>query len=374
MLLRAALRSGDSARAAWNEWRRRVLFDDADEASQSLLPLIYWNLSRFGVDDPNLGRMKGHVRRTLYVNHMLFTAAGRTLDSLHEAGIETLVLKGAPLAIMHYGSPGLRPMADVDVLVPTHRAIASIEVLREQGWHSLDHDRPESTIDLYHSENFGRPDGVKIDLHWNALSQPFRDDELWAGSVDMEVGGVPTRAPCATDQLLLAITHGLLHDQFPGSLRWITDSAVLLGSADTDIDWDRVVDAARRREVTVAMGAGLAYLRELLDTVPESVIDKLARSRARRLERAAFYARTDSPGLRRRLTLIADRHARLRRLDTPFPRPDFLIYTARSLGHPTRRRLLAVGVRTVAHHASQRLRLRRRVDRGDLDPPGGRVI
>lgn len=356
LLLRAALWSGDAAQAAWEEWRSRIRFDDADLPSQGLFPLVYWNLSRLGIDDPDLGRMKGHLRRALYLNNILFAAAGGTLEALHDAGMKTLVLKGAPLAILRYRSSGLRPMADVDVLVPSDRVLEAIRVLRELGWYPIDHPDPERRLDLVSAENFSRADGAAIDLHWNALAQPFKDDDLWAAAVELEIAGVPTRAPCSTDQLLIAIVHGLLHDQFGGSLRWIPDSAVLLSSSHVEIDWERLVDAARRREVTIAVTAGLAYLQELLGAVPEDVISELASSRARRLERAAFHAQTASPGLRKKLTLMADRHARLRRLETPFPRPDFLMYAARSFGHPTRRRLLAVGVRVAARHAAQRLR------------------
>ena len=137
----------------------------------------------------------------------LMKDSAASFEALHEAGIETLLLKGAPLAILRYGSPGLRPMADVDILVPTDRALAAIRLLRELGWDSIDHPDPERRIELRHSEGFRRrSDGALIDLHWNALMQPFRDDDLWSAAIDVEIGGVPTRAPCATDQLLLVTT------------------------------------------------------------------------------------------------------------------------------------------------------------------------
>lgn len=357
--MRAALLDDVRAREAWEQWRDRVNLDDVDYPSHGLLPLVYRNLSQLGVHDPDLGRMKGCLRRTLYVNHLLFAAAGNELTALHAAGIETLLLKGAPLAILHYGSPGLRPMADVDILVPTSRALAAIRLLRERGWKPVDTGtgRPEDVIGLRHSEGFQRSDGAMIDLHWNALLQPFRDDDLWACAVDVELGGVPTRAPCPTDQLLLVVVHSLLHGESDGSLRWVADSTMLLRSAGPNIDWDRLVDAARRRAVTLPMTSGLAYLRTFNCAVPEGVISELARSPARRLERAAFHAIADDPSRWRTVKLIADRHTRLRRLDTPFQNtPGFVTYLVRSLGYPTRRRLIAVTVRTTARRSSELLR------------------
>ena len=95
------------------------------------------------------------------------------------------------------------------------------EVLADGGYLeiTIDHPDPERRIELRHSEGFRRrSDGALIDLHWNALMQPFRDDDLWSAAIDVEIGGVPTRAPCATDQLLLVIAHSLLHEEFGGSL------------------------------------------------------------------------------------------------------------------------------------------------------------
>jgi len=58
------------------------------------------------------------------------------LVSFHRAGIQTILLKGAALILLHYKDPGLRPMVDFDILVPAGKAAAAIKVLTELGWTS----------------------------------------------------------------------------------------------------------------------------------------------------------------------------------------------------------------------------------------------
>lgn len=357
LLLRAALHEGPDAIAAWEAWRQRMTLDDSDYPSHRLLPLVYRNLAALGYEDPDLGRMRGYLRRTLYANHVLFAAAAGEIAALNAVGIDTLVLKGAPLALLHYDSVGLRPMADVDVLVPNDRALDAIAHLRGRGWSPVETERPEERLLLRHSVGFRNADGGSIDLHWHAVLQPARDDELWASAVTFELAGVSTRTPCATDSLLLVIVHALMHWGALGGIRWVPDAVTLLRSPREAIDWDRLVAEARRRRVTVAARAGLAYLDGLVGSVPEGVLPALAASRATPLERLAFRAAGVAGSQAAHAVLLADRHARLRRLRTPYGRtPDLLDYLARSLGHPRRRTVLLVTARELVRHARPRTR------------------
>ena len=72
LLLRAACGSGPSARDAWVEWQESTEFDLIDGASQQLVPLLYQNLLREGLDGADLGRCKGLYRRAWYTNQILF--------------------------------------------------------------------------------------------------------------------------------------------------------------------------------------------------------------------------------------------------------------------------------------------------------------
>ena len=286
-MLHAALDEPRAAAAAWKSWRAAAELDDVDHGSTRLLPLVYRNLGPDAFDAEVAGRLKGLYRHAWGQNQLLFRRAAEAIRALEAAGIETLVTKGVSLALLAYGDVGARPMDDADVLVPLDRTREAIEVLVAAGWRA-GHDDPLAWTQVHHSLGFAGPAGGDVDLHWFSLWQPARDDELWRASVPMEVGGVTTRAPCPADQLLLACVHGTPWSPLP-PFRWIADAVVTVRAAGEGLDWDRVGEEAERRELTVATGAALAYLRDEFDlTVPRRLSDHLAAAPASRHERAAF--------------------------------------------------------------------------------------
>jgi hypothetical protein len=320
LLLEAALLDGDAARAAWQRWRSLADLDALDAGAQRLLPLLYRRLVALGVDDPELGRLKGVYRRSWYENQRLFHRAGAALTVLHGAGIETLVLKGAALSVGHYRDLGARPMEDADVLVPVERAAEAIAVLRDAGW-TPESPRPERLIGVRHAEPLSDPDGVSIDLHWHALSQPGGDDALWAASVPARVGGADTRALGAADQLLHVCLHGAAWEaparsfaQAVSHVRWVADATTVIRS-EAVLDWDRLLAAARARRLTATLASMLSYLREgFAPQVPEELVAALAATPTSRFERFAQTAAMRRPSPLRTLVIEADRYRRLRDL------------------------------------------------------------
>jgi Uncharacterised nucleotidyltransferase len=328
LVLHAALDDPIEGRQIWQRWRAAVEFDDVDHGSTRLLPLVYRNLGPDSFDAEVAGRLKGLYRRAWSHNQLLFKRAAEAIEALAAAGIETIVLKGASLAVLSYGDVGVRPMDDVDLLVPFARAGDAIESLRAAGW-SPERDDPVAWTKVHHSLGFTGPDGGQVDLHWFALWQPARDEELWRTSTSLDLAGAATRAPSAADQLLLACVHGTPWSPLP-PFRWIADATVVVRSAGESLDWDRLVFEAERRRLTVASAAALAYLREEFGVaVPEATLARLRHASASRHERAAFEAacRPDSP--LRTLRMAWDRYRRLRDLDTGAPQPGGFVSFAR---------------------------------------------
>lgn len=320
LVLHAALDPAPDARRAWQRWRRAVEFDDVDHGSTRLLPLVYRNLGPDSFDAEVAGRLKGLYRRSWSHNQLIFRRAAGVIALLQSAGIETLVLKGASLAALSYGDVGVRPMDDVDVLVPIDRTEGAIVALSAAAW-SADHEDPLAWTRVHHSLGFASGDGGNVDLHWFSLWQPATDVPLWRASVPFELAGMATRAPCAADQLLLACVHGTPWSPLP-PFRWIADAVTVIRSAGAELEWERLVEEAARRRLTVATAAALAYLREEFGAaVPDSALAGLRAEPASRHERAAFRAacRPDSP--LRTLRMAWDRYRRLRDLDTGAPRP-----------------------------------------------------
>ena len=290
LLLRAALLPGPVAVAAWNEVRPKVDLDRIDPVSQRLLPLLYRNLCRLHVDDPWLPRLKGIYRYAWSRNQMLFHHARALLGALAQNEIPTLVLKGAAVVLSHYGSdPGLRPMHDFDILVPTARAEQARDVLQGAGWSPVYAITP-SFLRIKHAGLFQDRDGRHCDLHWHVFEeccQPGDDDELWEAAVQVDFYGTPTRVLSVSDQLLHVCAHGAKWTWEP-PIRWIADATLILQTGG--IDWRRLTAQAVKRHFIMRMRETLGFLRARMSAaVPDSVLEALSAQPTTRLER--FEAR-----------------------------------------------------------------------------------
>src|SRR3989304_3614207 len=131
LLLRSALLRGESARRAWQELRPSLDLDRLPAALASLLPLVYRNAAVLDRDDPETPRLKGLYRRTWYANEALFHRLASVLRLFAQAGIDTLVLRDAPLVVRYYKDSGLRPVAAVELLVHTGQATAAVALLED---------------------------------------------------------------------------------------------------------------------------------------------------------------------------------------------------------------------------------------------------
>lgn len=134
LLLVAATGGADRALAAWRDWRARVDFERLPDETVRLVPLLYRSLSRLGVAAPELARYASVYRHSWARNRLAFQAGARVIERLADAGIETIVLKGAAASVLYYRDDGVRAMEDVDVLVPRARLAATFEVLARAGW------------------------------------------------------------------------------------------------------------------------------------------------------------------------------------------------------------------------------------------------
>ncbi len=328
LVLKAALSPPEQGRIAWARWRAAVDFDEIDGGSMRLLPLVYRNLGAETFDPEAGAMMKRTYRSSWSHNQMLFKRAAGALGALGETGIETMVLKGASLSLLAYGGPGVRPMDDVDVLVPIERRADAIDVLRAAGWRPEKAD-PEAWAEVHHSMGIAGPGGGNLDLHWFSLWQPARDEPLWRAAVPLELSGVRTLAPCPADQLLLVCVHGTPWSPLP-PFRWIADAAAVIRSAGEELDWDRLTSEAERRQLTISAAAALGYLREEFHlAVPSAVLDRLRVAPASRHERTAFHAACGPDSPQRTLRMAWDRYRRLRDLDTGAPRPSGFVPFAR---------------------------------------------
>lgn len=298
LLLRASLLEGQEARAAWQEWRQTNIdqledpsswnLDKLDDGSCRLVPLLFMNIKNIQPVQSSLhDKFKAGYIRTFCRNESLFYKTTNALLALENAGIKTLLLKGAALALLYYKDSALRPMADIDVLVPTSKASEAIEVLTNLGW--------QPGFKAPHSQAFWSTEyGVELDLHWHALielSGPNSDDELWSGAVKADFNGLNVLALNPTDTLFHVCAHGMKWEGTP-TFRWVADAYMVLKSGDT-IDWTRLVQTAREHRLTLPLRDALIYLKELLTApIPADVLVQLQNAPVSMSEKLYHSSRT----------------------------------------------------------------------------------
>ena len=284
-----ALFDDDRAAQAWERLRPELDLDRVDWDQHRLLPLVERGLRRSGVHDPDLPRLKGIHRQTWSRNQLLLNRTAPAIGALTEAGIPTMVLKGGALGLRYYDDLGLRPMADLDVLVPFDQAVAATDVLIGLGYqtqpltrtHQLDHHgRPAAQAGA--ADPGGEARGGEIDLHWQlnmALGRPGPPDrwcdDFWDAAADLEVAGHATKMPGPADLLLHVCVHGAGWSS-GARLRWVPDAATVVARAGAALDWDRLVDQAVDRRVVLATRETLGYLAETFEVaVPGDVLRRL---------------------------------------------------------------------------------------------------
>jgi Uncharacterised nucleotidyltransferase len=318
LLLRAALLPAPQANEAWLAWRKEVdLEGRIDDGSFRLLPLVCRNLERQGATSPDLPRLRGIYRQTWLRNTVVVHKVAAVLREFESTGIQTTLLKGAPLALLTYGELGARPMSDVDILVHRHDARPALALLLATGWTCRTHPdgRFDRVLGTFHAIGFTRQD-AGLDLHWHAMEEAnFRGADLpfWAAARDMTFEGVATHALCPADMLLHVCAHGSRWDPVP-PIRWVADAYVILQRDGAGIDWQRLVEQTERLHLSLAVHAALNYLRDRFAAdVPELVIEQLARARTSRIERWDFHAQGAPPTMLWQVARYTTRYARLSR-------------------------------------------------------------
>jgi hypothetical protein len=249
------------------------------------------------------------LRRAYYTtsaqNAILYDELGRVLARLEQAGIEVIVLKGADLAQTLYGDIGLRPMADVDLLVPQARFQEALSIAEGMGYENSDSEAKSEMQEVvnYHVHLVGGVSRlVNLELHWNLVtsteswyaipvewfwehSEPFMRTK--AGKLSVEAN------------LLYLVAHAVLqHGVRQSLLIWLYDIHALVMKHSEAIRWKWLKEEALGLGWAPALVRGLRECRKLFGTpVPEEVLNTLPGEADRRVARLVDF-KADFPGAR----------------------------------------------------------------------------
>lgn len=324
--------------------------------------------------------------KTWALNQRRLAHANQIAEQLSLAGIPLLLVKGLPLALFAYGHLGLRPMGDLDLVVPDARARESLAVLAAAGWTALPtplkgSDDPgtqrrhpwilenrhlDSFSELYfrvrNGHGFRHPDGTDADLHWHVFHEqcePGIDDALWNRAPALQQWNRSSNSVVSPhllmldpiDHLLLILAHASRWDAM-APIRWVADAVLLLRAVE-HVDWNRFVSLAQERRLAASVGALLVYLHNelALDVGAETLAALTTPARSPTTRRLASRSRPDLRGGGEELVYLWRRWRRLRHDDRLHGKaPGWMGFLCHILGIPSRREL----VRYAIHEAQRR--------------------
>lgn len=266
--------------------------------AHGLGPILHWTLRQAGYS-PQVSPAWEPLVRARHQAAMDWALKERALlevdAALRDAGILALWLKGAILAQTVYPEPSLRPMSDLDVLVPYEQREAALQVARALGYdfYTLAGITSRSTGDpltlrttVHHYHLHGSTANcVVLELHFRLLGH---DDLLsleqleWFLSqqhtVTLDNGATfGTFTPEA--HLLYLAAHAVLQhgEANPYLLRYFDFHQLL---TRTPVDWDVVLDQAVALEWTFVLERALRHAVETFATpVPAHVFAALVERR-----------------------------------------------------------------------------------------------
>ncbi len=227
-------------------------WDDLAQQAEAhgMAPLLLRQLSAAAIDLPNdfLRRLRLLALRHRQTNTLLTKALGNILSLLEAEGFKVLVLKGAALCHTLYPEPGLRPMRDIDLLLPWDQALAAHALLQRHGF--KDRGDPTSELHLHLAALYKDMYGIQVclELHRNLypISPPHPVkvdfDSLYRNAESFTANGITVYTLGAEDMLWHLYQHGfhapLTYDPFK-----LVSAADIIGFVEArleTIDWDQI--------------------------------------------------------------------------------------------------------------------------------------
>jgi hypothetical protein len=166
-------------------------------------------------------------------NEKLLKIYTEVTDRLRQAGIPSVALKGMALANTVYPDKALRPMGDIDLLVPAGKGTTAIQIIKEMGGNqsfeprSALHEQTASHMRAMHYN------GVLIEVHQrlfalgNRYNLPQNDlDKIVAAAQPSVSGVVALPDDCFAYHLAAHAHYGYIQDGV--RLGWLLDMALLI--------------------------------------------------------------------------------------------------------------------------------------------------
>jgi len=262
-----------------DRYRQRVL-DVAAEHRVLGLTLTSLTEALEGRDDPSAGGLGDLLRKVRRRSALFDLRRERVTVLLEQAGVAAVVLKGGATSVLYFDAPHERDLEDLDLLVSENDVDRAVDTLRAAGY---DPPYTAGQIETFRRHHFHipmrHPDRHEVEVHWG-LSRPTSTFRLDAGEVvraareHARPGRPPLRHPSPEHTILHDVLQNL-QESFCRLARFVEIDRIV--ARVPDLDWDRVIRAARDGGLANPTVVSLRIAGELLGTaVPPEVFRALA--------------------------------------------------------------------------------------------------
>ncbi len=292
----------------------------------SVAPLLHYHLRHFdglGLIPPEAQRRLLQLsHRAGYQNRHFSQALRELLEVFAEASIPVIVLKGLSLVELIYGNLGLRPLIDINLLIPREKLDKARNILLRTGY--VDKGRRpnhnfylwlNSQIILVKPRDFAVHLLLQLDVvNWpriHAIDLP----RLWRNAQPAKISGYDALIPSPTDLILyLCIQpdkHGYLNvpavnvedpagfvfkEWTDNRLIRFTDIYEVIKHYGGTINWEVLIERARASGIEGSVYTSFHWVTKLLGPAIEPwVLDALRPPTPRRLRRWLFEALDQEP-------------------------------------------------------------------------------
>ncbi|MBP8233922.1 MAG: nucleotidyltransferase family protein [Rhizorhabdus sp.] len=201
-----------------------------------------------------------------------------------EVGIVFAALKGAYLGRAAYPRPELRPLRDIDILVPRNSAVEAWRLLEAKGYGQIELSQgsPESALDFLHQMPPARSPatGMAVEVHFRLFHdrergdgyEPSEDPAFWERLVRLGEPGRAIAYPSPTDTLLHLIEHAAYGHGFDNGPLLLSDIAWLVrsGAIDWTLFWSLADRAHCRHGALLSFALTRRYWPSVVVPEPES--------------------------------------------------------------------------------------------------------
>ncbi len=261
------------------DWERLL----ALASRHGVMPLLYRSIGRVNrqaVPQEWMARLRAMYMQNAARNIRMTMELLRILDTLKEAGIKAVPLKGPVLAQTVYGDVALRQFSDLDILVAPDNLENALNVLEANRYRCIEDlsikEKSAFLRMMHHYHLSSERTGITIELHWKSSPTVY--------GLQLDVTSILNRARQESilgkeilniseeDQLALLCLHGVKHTW--QKLSWICDVAAFITKDKRNLSQAFETALHTKNEKVLLLGSSLAGELFCVD-MPEEVLKRV---------------------------------------------------------------------------------------------------